>query len=65
MTRGKVMSTAAIMGIVTLLLLIGSVVTGLLMSRNRKVLFKVHRALAIITVVVALVHAVLVIMMYR
>jgi len=49
------------MGITTFVLLLGTALTGWFMPKNRKVLFKVHRILALLTIIAAMAHASLII----
>ena len=50
-----------IMGICTFSLLLVTGITGLVMKRNRKVLLKAHKVLALVTVISAACHASLVV----
>jgi len=50
------------LGIVTLVLLVTTLTMGLLMKRNRRVLFPLHRTLAFITLASALFHGLLVLL---
>jgi len=52
------------LGILTLVLLLSTASTGLLMKRNRKLLFKWHKRIAAVTVVSALCHAALVLLLH-
>ena len=49
-----------IMGMCTFSLLVATGITGLVMKRNRKVLLKAHKVLALVTVISAVCHASLV-----
>jgi len=48
------------LGISTLSLLVATALAGLFMKRNRKVLFRVHKTLAVLTIISAVSHASLV-----
>jgi len=49
-----------VLGITTLSLLVATALAGLFMKRNRRVLFRVHRTLAVLTIISAVSHASLV-----
>lgn len=51
-----------VLGISTLSLLVATALAGLLMKRNRKVLFRVHKILAVLTIISAVSHASLVLL---
>ena len=51
-----------VLGISTLSLLVATALAGLLMKRNRKVLFRVHKILAVLTIISGVSHASLVLL---
>jgi len=51
-------------GIITLVLLAAAVATGFLMPKNRKLLFKWHRIIAVAALVTAVTHAIVVMVIF-
>ena len=52
------------LGIITLVLLAAAVATGFLMPKNRKLLFKWHRIIGVTVLVMAVIHAIVVIVIF-
>ena len=52
------------LGITTLICLIATLILGLLMPKNRKILFPWHKGIAFITLILALMHGVMVLIFH-